>query len=102
MEEWKERAEVSNGVKATTVPSRVKEGRLARLPSPRTRGFSSPGQREEPHEEPPLYFHHGLVSVRKSVSVHGDRVTMSSGVSAWASASERGAGPRMTLPVKSY
>ena len=81
--------------------SRPKEGRLGRLPSPRTRD-PLPRHGKEPHREPPLYFHHGLVSVRKSVSVHGVRVTMSSGVSAWASASESGAGPRMTLPVGSY
>merc|ERR1740133_726236 len=71
-------------VMATAVPFLGWEGRLTRLPSPWARD-SPPRRREEPHVESPLYFHHGLVSVRKSVSVHGVRVTMSSGISEWAS-----------------
>ena len=49
-----------------------------------------------------LYFHHGARSVRKSVSVHGDNTTLPSTSLTCASASESGAGPRMTLPLKSY
>merc|ERR1719215_924549 len=76
---WKEgasqstRSERCDGHRGSV--SRPKEGRLGRLPSPRARDL---------------------------LPRHGVRVTMSSGVSAWASASESGAGPRMTLPVKSY
>ena len=49
-----------------------------------------------------LYFHHGARSVRKSVSVHGDSTTLPSTSLTCASASESGAGPRITLPLKSY
>merc|ERR1719235_971236 len=47
-------------------------------------------------------FHHGGVSVRKSVSVHGVRDTLPSTSLRCASARESGAGPRITLPVGSY
>lgn len=61
----------------------------ARLPSPRA-------------VAPIIYAHHGARSVRKSVSVHGVSVTTSSSMEMCASASESGAGPRMTLPWLLY
>lgn len=49
------------------------------------------------------YFHHGASPVRKSVSVQALSSTLSaSSTLACASASDRGAGPRIFLPVASY
>merc|ERR1712117_258131 len=51
----------------------------------------------------PQLLHHGFRPVRKSVSVHGRRATLpSSWMTVCASASDRGAGPRTTLPFSSY
>ena len=50
-----------------------------------------------------LYFHQGARPVRKSVSVQGVKMMTSlSLMSACASARERGAGPRITLPSLLY
>lgn len=50
---------------------------------------------------PAVYDHQGSRPVRKSVSVQGEKKTTSSLTSAWARASDRGAGPRTTLPAES-
>ena len=49
-----------------------------------------------------FYFHHGARPVLKSVSVHRVSTTFSSTTFTLAKANERGAGPRITLPVESY
>merc|ERR1719160_696179 len=46
--------------------------------------------------------HHGFRSVRKSVSVQGVKLILSSAIVACAKARERGAGPRTTFPFVSY
>merc|ERR1719253_1090623 len=49
-----------------------------------------------------IYFHHGLLPVRKSVSGHGERTTLPSTSLQCARASGKGAGPRTTAPVGAY
>merc|ERR1719188_1221866 len=46
--------------------------------------------------------HQGARPVRKSVSVQGDTATLPSWTEVCASARDRGAGPRTTLPFSSY
>ena len=49
-----------------------------------------------------IYFHQGASPVRKSVSVQGARITFPSVGTTWARASDKGAGPRTTLPSLLY
>merc|ERR1719182_1341217 len=70
--------------------------------TPRAPAMRAPHRAQRPSRlsDTNAYFHHGGVSVRKSVSVHGESTALPSTSLRCASAS--GAGPRMTLPVGSY